>query len=69
MLRESEAIAASFAEQLPLDVCDINRAAHALYLAAGFVEYGRAPQALKHEGRYEDEILMVKFLGAHASTR
>lgn len=66
LLREAEALACVFAEQLLLDVAASNRAAQALYASFGFVEYGRAPKALKFRGRYDDEILMVKFLGASA---
>ena len=69
LLSEAESVAAGFAEQLLLDVTAVNRAAHALYASSGYVEYGRAPKALKYEGRYEDEILRVKFLGAAASLR
>ena len=66
LLRAAEAHAGVFAEQLLLDVAASNRAAHALYASCGFAEYGRAPKALKYDGRYEDEILMVKFLAASA---
>jgi hypothetical protein len=31
---------------------------------AGFIEYGHQINALKHGGRYYDDILMVKFLEA-----
>ena len=63
LLSEAEAQACVFAEQLLLDVAAGNHAAHALYASCGFVEYGRAPKALKYGGLYDDEILMVKFLG------
>jgi RimJ/RimL family protein N-acetyltransferase len=49
-------------EQLQLTVVSENQAAHRLYKNLGFVEYGREMKALKQDGRYCDEILMVKFL-------
>ncbi len=51
-------------EQLQLAVVTENDAARRLYAKAGFVEYGHQINALKHSGRYYDDILMVKFLGA-----
>jgi RimJ/RimL family protein N-acetyltransferase len=39
-----------------------NQAAYRFYKNLGFVEYGRETKALKQDGRYYDEILMVKFL-------
>jgi RimJ/RimL family protein N-acetyltransferase len=39
-----------------------NEAARRLYGALGFVEFGYEKRALKHDGRYYDEVLMVKFL-------
>ena len=39
-----------------------NEAARRLYIKAGFIEYGHQINALKHGGRYYDDILMVKFL-------
>jgi RimJ/RimL family protein N-acetyltransferase len=33
-----------------------------LYASLGFVEYGIERKALKHNGRYYDEILMAKEL-------
>lgn len=53
--------AATRVEQLHLDVVSDNEAALRLYTAAGFVEYGRGVKALKHGGRYYDEVLMVLF--------
>ena len=41
----------------------IQEAARRLYAKAGFIEYGHQINALKHGGRYYDDILMVKFLG------
>lgn len=51
-------------EQLQLAVITENEAARRLYAKAGFIEYGHQINALKHGGRYYDDILMVKFLGA-----
>jgi ribosomal protein S18 acetylase RimI-like enzyme len=50
-------------EQLQLAVVTENEAARRLYAKAGFIEYGHQINALKHGGRYYDDILMVKFLG------
>lgn len=49
-------------EQLQLAVITDNEAARRLYAKAGFIEYGHQINALKHGGRYYDDILMVKFL-------
>ena len=49
-------------ELLQLGVASGNEAAHRLYLKTGFSEYGREMKALKQDGRYIDEILMVRFL-------
>jgi RimJ/RimL family protein N-acetyltransferase len=49
-------------EMVQLSVVSENEAARRLYEAMGFVEYGYEKQALKHDGKYYDEILMVKFL-------
>lgn len=51
-------------EQLQLAVITENETARRLYAKAGFIEYGHQINALKHGGRYYDDILMVKFLGA-----
>ena len=56
--------ASSHVEQLQLAVVTENEAARRLYAKAGFIEYGHQINALKHGGRYYDDILMVKFLGA-----
>ena len=53
---------ASRVEQLQLGVAAGNAAALRLYIKAGFSEYGREMKALKQDGRYVDEILMVRFL-------
>ena len=49
-------------EQVTLAVVAENEAARRLYAAAGFVEYGLQPEALKQDGRYYDERLMVRRL-------
>jgi RimJ/RimL family protein N-acetyltransferase len=49
-------------EMVQLTVVSENKSAHRLYCAMGFVEYGYEKKALKHDGRYYDEILMVNFL-------
>ena len=46
-----------------LTVVAENLAAQRLYISLGFVAYGREKHALKQDGRYYDEILMVRFLG------
>jgi ribosomal protein S18 acetylase RimI-like enzyme len=50
-------------EQLKLTVVNENQSAKRLYASLGFVEYGREKRGVKQDGRYYDEILMVKFLG------
>jgi ribosomal protein S18 acetylase RimI-like enzyme len=49
-------------EMVQLTVVNENKAACRLYGAMGFVEYGYEKRALKQDGRYYDELLMVKFL-------
>src|SRR5262245_3823245 len=49
-------------EQIQLAVVTENEAARRLYAKAGFIEYGHQINALKHDERYYDDILMVKFL-------
>ena len=49
-------------EMVQLTVVSENEAARRLYEAMGFVEYGYEKRALKQDGRYFDEVLMVKFL-------
>lgn len=49
-------------EQMLLSVVTTNAAARALYLATGFEPYGLERRALKHNGRYYDEDLMVLWL-------
>jgi ribosomal protein S18 acetylase RimI-like enzyme len=49
-------------EQLQLGVATGNASALRLYKKTGFSEYGREMKALKQDGRYIDEILMVRFL-------
>ncbi len=49
-------------EMVQWTVVSANESAHRLYRAMGFAEYGHEKKALKHDGRYYDEILMVNFL-------
>jgi RimJ/RimL family protein N-acetyltransferase len=49
-------------EMVQLSVVNDNKAACRLYGAMGFVAYGYEKRALKQDGRYYDELLMVKFL-------
>ena len=49
-------------EMVQLTVVSENESARRLYRAMGFVEYGYEKKALKHDGRYYDEVLMVNFL-------
>jgi RimJ/RimL family protein N-acetyltransferase len=49
-------------EQVQLTVVSENQVARRLYAALGFIEYGYENRALKQDGRYYDEVLMVKFL-------
>jgi RimJ/RimL family protein N-acetyltransferase len=49
-------------EMVQLTVVSENESARRLYRAMGFVEYGYEEKALKHNGRYYDEVLMVNFL-------
>ena len=54
--------ASGHVEQLLLRVVSENETALRLYRNTGFAEYGREMKALKQDGRYFDEILMVRFL-------
>jgi len=49
-------------ELIQLAVVSENEQARRLYERLGFVEYGLEKNALKHEGRYYDEVLMAKNL-------
>ena len=49
-------------EMVQLTVVSENEAACRLYKAMGFIEYGFEKRALKQDGRYYDEFLMVNFL-------
>ena len=49
-------------ELVQLTVVAGNLNAHRLYLSCGFQQYGIEERALKLEGRYLDEVLMVKRL-------
>ncbi|HEV7821297.1 MAG TPA: GNAT family N-acetyltransferase [Burkholderiales bacterium] len=51
-------------EMVQLTVVSENESARRLYRAMGFVEYGYEKNALKYNGRYYDEVLMVHFLDA-----
>ena len=56
-------------EQVQLSVVSENESARRLYAVMGFVEYGYEKRALKQDGRYYDEVHMVKFLdGVQAET-
>jgi RimJ/RimL family protein N-acetyltransferase len=54
-------------EMVELAVVGENEGARRLYRAMGFVEYGYEKKALKYDGRYYDEVLMVNFLDDHSS--
>jgi RimJ/RimL family protein N-acetyltransferase len=54
--------AARHAELIQLSVVSDNLGAQRLYAAAGFTPYGVEQRSLKVDGRYLDEVLMVKFL-------
>jgi ribosomal protein S18 acetylase RimI-like enzyme len=54
-------------EALQLAVVSENEAARRLYGSLGFVEYGVEKRALKQDGRYYDEVLMVKFLDRNST--
>ena len=45
-------------ESILIGVSSNNPPAINLYKNLGFVEYGREPNCLKHDGKYVDEILM-----------
>jgi ribosomal protein S18 acetylase RimI-like enzyme len=49
-------------ELVQLTVMDGNPRARRLYERCGFVEYGREPAAVKADGEYLDEVLMIKRL-------
>ncbi|WP_249734014.1 GNAT family N-acetyltransferase [Bradyrhizobium sp. sGM-13] len=49
-------------EMVQLTVVSKNESARRVYSAAGFVEYGYEKRGLKRDGRYYDQVLMVKFL-------
>ena len=49
-------------EMVQLTVVSENEAARRLYCATGFVEYGYEKRALKQDGKYYDDVLMVNFL-------
>ncbi|WP_247883617.1 GNAT family N-acetyltransferase [Azospirillum sp. B21] len=49
-------------EQIHLSVAATNKRAIGLYERLGFEAYGMEPRALKVDGIYIDELLMVKFM-------
>jgi len=49
-------------EAIQLTVVSEHEGARRLYSTLGFVEYGLEKRALKQNGRYYDEVLMIKFL-------
>ncbi|MBR0872904.1 GNAT family N-acetyltransferase [Bradyrhizobium tropiciagri] len=61
-------LAAQSVELVDLGVTGGNEPAYRLYRSMGFVEYGVERHALKIDGRYYDEILMVKDLPCPKST-
>jgi len=56
-------------EQVLLAVVDGNSGARRLYERCGFTVYGIEPRALKFQGRYFDEVLMLCRLPAMADQR
>jgi ribosomal protein S18 acetylase RimI-like enzyme len=62
LIHAAVAHAPGHVEQLQLAVVTDNEAARRLYAKAGFIAYGHQVNALKHSGRYYDDVLMVKFL-------
>ena len=56
-------------EMVQLTVVSGNEAARRLYGSLAFVEYGYEKRALKQDGRYDDEVLMVRFLGDDVGSR
>lgn len=54
--------ARSRVEQLHLSVVSTNTPALRLYQSFGFTQYGLEPRALKQNGIYHDELLMVLYL-------
>jgi L-amino acid N-acyltransferase YncA len=47
-------------EQLTLSVVSTNERALKLYKRLGFVEYGRHPKSIQYQGKYYEQILMLK---------
>ncbi|MBF9036404.1 GNAT family N-acetyltransferase [Rhodobacterales bacterium HKCCE2091] len=58
----AEDAAAAGILQLELAVAEDGAAARAAYAAAGYVETGRIPRALRHDGRFRDVLCMVRAL-------
>jgi len=61
LLRAAIEHASPVVEQIMLSVVTTNQAAIALYEKFGFTPYGRETRALKIDGNYADELLMVRF--------
>ena len=53
-------------EQILISVNPEQQTAHRMYLAAGFVPFGREPRALKIGGEYLDEEHLILFLRGDA---
>ena len=66
LLEEVLSHARTCCEEVLLTVVMSNEAAHRLYAAAGFVEYGREPGAIKVGCNYFDELLMRLPVGGPA---
>ena len=60
-------LACQSVELIQLTVVSDNGEARGLYTKLGFVEYGLEKNALKFNGRYYDEILMVKVIQERSS--
>ena len=62
LLRAALAHARGNFEQVVLHVVSDNEPARRLYESEGFEAYGLERRALKHDGGYQDGLLMVRFL-------
>jgi ribosomal protein S18 acetylase RimI-like enzyme len=60
--------ARSRVELLQLSVVSENAAARRLYTSLGFEEYGIDRRGAKYQGRYHDDVLMVKMLVLDSAT-
>lgn len=61
--------ASQHVELIQLTVVSGNEPARRLYASLGFTEYGVEKNALKHDGRYWDEVLMAKPLVTRQANR